>query len=114
MAQKLRLQEIILPCTAAKLASKMELPGILEINSQYFLKIDEGAIAIPGNIKMLEEAVAYLLIYYYILNINFPEPLKFVFGFFERLFNLQPSVKMSVDVLKCCSFVCKDLKTMHT
>ena len=69
----------------------MVLPGILKINEQYFIKVDESAIHLPQEITLLEEAVAYLIIYYHVLNINFPETLKFVFLFFEKLLEIPPS-----------------------
>lgn len=77
----------------------MELPGVLLIGTQYFVKVDEGAFLLPSQVKTLDQSIAYLFMYYYILHLDFPEPLKFVFGFFERLFEIKSTVD-SVDLRK--------------
>lgn len=69
----------------------MELPGILEIGGQFFIKVDNLAVHLPNNVKALSQAVGYLVMYYYILQLDFPEPLKSVFVFFELLFGMVPS-----------------------
>ena len=72
---------------------------MLLIGTQYFVKVDESAFLLPPEVKTVEMSFAYLFMYYYILNLNFPEPLKFVFGFFERLFEIKFTVD-SVDLRK--------------
>lgn len=68
----------------------MSLPGIIELNGQFFVKVDDSAVLL-GNAQTLEEALAYLVAYYYVLHLKYPPTLKFVFGFFERLFELEPT-----------------------
>ena len=81
----------------------MPLLGILEINEQFFIKIDNSAVLLR-DVKYLEEAVAFLVAYYYILNLKFPPTLKFMFGFFERLFEIEPTAE-SVDGKKLHGFL---------
>lgn len=77
----------------------MELPGVLDINNQFFVKIDESAILLPKSVTTITEAFAYLTMYYFILNLNYPQSLKFIFLFFEKLFEIEPS-SHSEDVKK--------------
>ena len=78
--------ELILPDAAAAAAEKklMELPGILKINNQFFIKIDDTALLLSSNVNSLEQAIAWLVVYYHVLNLNFPPQLKFLFGFLEK------------------------------
>ena len=57
---------------AAAKAKEMELPGILQINDQFLIKVDEAAITLPSDVQLLEEAVAWLMMYYYVLGLNYP------------------------------------------
>ena len=93
-----------MPSDAAAAAKEMILPGILKINEQFYIKVDDQAIGLSDDVTLLEEAVAYLCMYYYILNLNFPEPLKYVFGFFEKLFDISSSVQ-SMEVQRLHGFV---------
>lgn len=71
----------------------MKQPGIIMIGSQFFLKIEELAITFPGRMSSLECSIACLVALCYILDIHYPEALKFVFIFFEHLFPFRvPSV----------------------
>lgn len=94
---------MILPEEAAKRAgaAKMSLPGILDLNGQYFIKVDDSAILL--DVKTLDEAIGYLVAYYYILHIKYPPTLKFVLGFFERLFEIEPTFE-SVNGKKTVRF----------
>ena len=87
----------------------MDLPGIILIGSQYFVKVDESAFLLPDEVKTMEQSVAYLLMYYYILNLNYPEPLKFVFGFFERLVEINLTVDC-LDLKKVYGEICAAAK----
>ncbi len=98
-----------MPNAAAAAAVDMELPGLLVMNNKFYIKIDEKAIHLPSTVTLLQEAVAYLVMFYYILDLNYPEPLKFVFGFFERLFQIENSGSVSYDLKKLCAFVCDDM-----
>ena len=66
----------------------MPLLGILEINEQIFIQMDNSAVLLR-DVKYSEEAMAFLVAYYYILKLKCPPTLKFVFGFFERLFEIE-------------------------
>jgi len=80
----------------------MGLPGLIEINNQFFIKVDKNAILLK-EVTRLEKAVAYLFMYYYVLNLNFPESLKFVYGFFERCFNIDNSINSQELKILCAS-----------
>jgi hypothetical protein len=69
--------ELILPDVATAAAEKnlMELPGILKINNQFFIKIDDTALLLSSNVNSLEQAIAWLVVYYHVLNLN-PPPLS--------------------------------------
>jgi hypothetical protein len=68
--------ELILPDVATAAAEKnlMELPGILKINNQFFIKIDDTALLLSSNVNSLEQAIAWLVVYYHVLNLNSPPP----------------------------------------
>ncbi len=72
----------------------MELPGVLYINGAYYIKIDNSAVALTET-KSFEQSVGYLLMYYQILDINYPSKLKFVYGFPETMFEIVPSMNPS-------------------
>jgi len=101
--------ELILPDAAAAAAEKklMELPGILKINNQFFIKIDDTALLLSSNVNSLEQAIAWLVVYYHVLNLNFPPQLKFLFGFLEKLFKIAPNSE-SVNVKKLFAFCSAD------
>ena len=73
---------------AAEEAEQMLLLGVLDINGQFFIKVDESAIQLPPSVSSITQAFAYLTMYYYILDLNYPPSLKFVFLFFEKLLNI--------------------------
>ena len=60
-------------------------PGVIIIGTQFFLKIEEMAVQFP-KMCTTESAIAYLISLIYILDVQYPEPLKFVYVFFEHLF----------------------------
>jgi hypothetical protein len=84
-----------LPVAAASEATMMRLFGVLNINGQYFIKVDEGAIKLPSNVSTITLAFAYLTMY--ILNLNSPDTLKNVFLFFGKWLQIEPSI-FSQDV----------------
>ncbi|EFX67622.1 hypothetical protein DAPPUDRAFT_115296 [Daphnia pulex] len=96
--------EILLPEEAANRASDMELPGVLDINGAYYIKIDNSAVALTET-KSFEQSLGYLLMYYHILDINYPSKLKFVYGFLETMFEMVPSMNPSKKIKDLCSFV---------
>ena len=74
-------------------SSDMIQPGILHIGKEYFIKIEENFMHLPN--RMLDLAILYVVGFYYCLGIVYPVPLKFVFLFFESLFEMclsSPSV----------------------
>jgi hypothetical protein len=58
-----------------------KVPGVLDINGAYFIKIDKTAVALDS--KSFEQLIGYLLMYYHILDIIFPPLLKIVLRFLE-------------------------------
>ena len=80
----------------------MRLPGVLNINGQYFIKVDEGAIKLPSNVSTNTLEFAYLTMY--ILNLNSPDAPKNVFLFFEKFLQIEPSI-FSQDVHCTTCFV---------
>lgn len=63
----------------------MVQPGLLKIGTQFYVKVDNIGILLPSTVINIEEAIGHLIAYIYVLNLKYPESLKFVFGFFEHL-----------------------------
>lgn len=75
-------------------AAEMIQPGLLLIGEDYYIKIAAMYMKIGQN---LPEALAYLVAFFYILGIDYPLPLKFVYLYFEALFPLsRPSISSVV------------------
>jgi hypothetical protein len=57
--------KLILPYAEAAAAEKnlIALPGILKINNQFFIKIDNTALLLPSNVDSLQQAIAWLDVY---------------------------------------------------
>jgi hypothetical protein len=72
-------------------AKEMSRPGIIVIGSSYHIKIEDVIILLDG-VKNLEKALAYVVAYYYVLHVNYPQPLVTLFGFLEYLFGMKLSV----------------------
>lgn len=85
---------------------EMSLPGIFQIGRQFFVKVDDIAIYLPNAVSKIEEAVAYLVMYYYILDLNYPEPLKFVYGLLEHLFQIEKPSMQSKNVKRVYALLC--------
>lgn len=75
---------------ALESASEMIQPGILVIGKlDHFIKIEKLFMKIPkGNLVI---SLAYLVAYYYILEVEYPLPWKYVFVFLESFFELPMS-----------------------
>ena len=80
-----------MPTDAASSAKKMELPGVFVINEQYFIKVDNMTINLPGTVQLLQEAIANLFVYYYVLGLNYSDFLNLIFYFlkYSSKFNAQ-------------------------
>ena len=86
----------------------MHQPGVLVIGNQYFVKVDGMVIKFPDNVVTLEEAVGLAVSYIFVLNTQYAEPLKFVYLFFENLFQFkQFSLARSQTVQRLFSKVWK-------
>ena len=70
----------------------MKQPGLILIGNTYFLNLEMEAIKL--DVGGLPDALAYLVASYYIFNCTYPESLKFVFGFFERIFDFLNEVRV--------------------
>jgi hypothetical protein len=69
-------------------------PGVIQIGGTFFIKIGKKHTQIEN--PNLKTAIAFLLGYYYVFQIEFPLPIKFVFVFFESLADLPLSIKSVV------------------
>lgn len=56
-----------------------------------FIKCDDLSFLLP--VKLLDEAVSYLVGYHYCLHVNYPKKTKFIMSFLERLFGMEASVQ---------------------
>jgi hypothetical protein len=72
-------------------------PGILVIGRQIFIKIDQIPITFD-QIQTLPSAIATVIAYCYILNVEYCEPLKFVYAFFEFLSGFDKTSVNSIAV----------------
>ncbi len=84
---------------------QMKQPGVIIIGRQFFLKIDTLPIEYSARLTSFESALSCLISLIYILNVNYPEPLKFVFAFFEHLFDFQEKSLNSANVTNLFSIV---------
>ena len=69
---------MVLPSEAAAEADQMVLPGLLNIN----WKSTNPQLIYP---QMFQQAIVYLTMLYYILNLHYPDSLKFVFYFLWKI-----------------------------
>ena len=53
-----------MPSAAAEEAEQMLLLGVLDINGQFSMKVDESAIQLPPSVCSITQAFAYLTMYY--------------------------------------------------
>ena len=53
-----------MPSAAAEEAEQMLILGVLNINGQFFMKLDESAIQLPPKVSSITQAFAYLTMYY--------------------------------------------------
>lgn len=70
-------------------AKEMIQPGLMLIGDIYFIKIGTCYMKIG---KKLPVALSYLVAFFYILAIDYPLPLKFVYLYLETLFPLPLSI----------------------
>ncbi len=75
-----------MPVDAVATAKDMKLTVITIINDHIF-KVNESAINLRDSVQLLEDSVASLVINYYVLGINYTEPLKYIFFLFFLNFN---------------------------
>ena len=82
---------------AVNSSSEIELAGILIINHiihMFLIKIDNLAVHLPSSVQNIGEAIAFLVMYYYVLHLNYPIALKFVYLVFKALFEIQCSSRV--------------------
>ncbi len=77
----------------------MKQPAIIFIGDQPFIKIEELEIQFE-EMSSIESAIACLVSFFFILNIQYPDPLKFVYIFFEHLFEFDEISAHSTSVEK--------------
>jgi len=77
----------------------MKQPGIIFIGDQPFIKIEELEVQFE-QMSSIESSIACLVSFFYILNIQYPSPLKFVYIFFEHLFEFEEISSHSTSVEK--------------
>lgn len=68
----------------------MVQPGILKIGKEYYIKIENVLVQL-SSVESYERAIAYLFCDYWVLDLKYPELLKFFFVFLETLFGFQES-----------------------
>lgn len=73
---------------------------LMRINSRYFVKADNSAIALLES--SFAEAVEFLFMAFFVFAVDYPSVLRLFFGFLERMLKVDSSVKSSVltDLLR--------------
>ena len=66
--------------------------GLILIGQTTFLKLGDDAAKL--DVGSLPEALSYLVAAYLIFNVQYPDPLKVMFGFFERVMGLPMHARM--------------------
>ncbi|KAG8180826.1 hypothetical protein JTE90_005913 [Oedothorax gibbosus] len=76
----------------------MKQPGIFTIEDAYYLKLDKTAARLSAS--NIVEAVEYLLMSFYVFNVEYPYQLKSIFSLFEYICKIRTNVKSAaVNVL---------------
>lgn len=83
----------------------MKQPGLIQIGNSFFLKLETEAVKI--DVGGLPDGLAHLVASYYIFNCSYPDALKFVFGFFERVFDLSIEIRTIKRNMTISDFVTK-------
>jgi integral membrane sensor domain MASE1 len=66
-------------------------PGVIQIGNDFFIKIGKKHSQLEN--ANLKSALSFLLAHSYILSIEYPLPIKFVFLFLEAFADLPLSIK---------------------
>jgi hypothetical protein len=72
-------------------------PGIVTIGTQFFIKIEKRLLELRVPNALV--AVGYLVVYYALLHVKYPEPVKLFICFLEYLFGF-PEISTKSSVLK--------------
>jgi hypothetical protein len=65
--------------------------GLIMIGSKFYIKCHDMVFEL--RVKLFDEAIGYLVSYFYVLHQHYPKDTKFVFSFLERIFGMAPSVQ---------------------
>ncbi len=79
-------------------AEDMIQPGILLIGQEYLIKVNDLYMHLPN--ANFVSALCYMMAFYFVLDISYPLPLKFVFLYLESMFEMPLTIKsVTVDRL---------------
>ena len=70
-------------------------PCLFRIGRQYYTKVDNTAIPLPSA-SCFTEAVEYLLMTFWVFNVDYPDPLRLFYKFIERLLGVGTSKNSAV------------------
>jgi hypothetical protein len=70
-------------------------PMLIKCQGSYWVKADNSAIPITES-SCFDDCVEFLFMTYYVFNVEYPHDLKLVFGLFERLLGMKPTMAKSV------------------
>ena len=76
---------------------RIQQPVLFEINDQFFLKADNVAIH-AADCSCFTDAVEFLLMSFFVFNVEFPQQLRVFYGFLEKLVDIPCSVKSTTLV----------------
>jgi len=72
-------------------------PVLFRFNDMLWIKTDNSAVAVP-NVSCIADAFDYLFRFFWVVNVEYPNELRLVFGFFENLLRLKPTIGKSVAI----------------
>jgi len=76
---------------------------LFRFQDRLWVKTDHTAV--PVNTACTADAFALLFQYFHVLNVSYPAELWIVFGFFEKMLGLKPTVGKSVVLVEFCQHV---------
>jgi hypothetical protein len=74
-------------------------PVLFSVEGRYFVKADHHPLAVV-NASCFADAFEFLFFSFYVFNVNYPQDLRLVYGFVEKVLSLKPTIGKSTTVLE--------------
>ena len=89
-------------CTPDECSKKLTTNGVtqpmlFDLGGQYWVKADATALKLTS-VSCFDDCVEFLIYCFFVFNVSYPAQLKCVFGLFERLMKIPPTMSRSAIV----------------